>query len=326
MKKLFERDESAVALRFGRWGFWWTLLATVASLVFAAFSIGFLMGAVEKLAGLLSDERWSTLRSEKAAIFLGNPYSLRGFIAVGVLGICATCAAAKMQGVLWHGFLTLYGGFSWKRFWRMGSLWFLVSIPITAFSVVVYGKDLVWSFAATRFPLFIMTTLAWIALQTFAEEAFFRGYLYHAWVRVFPYPVLVTVVWSALFAALHWTNVDVQSDPLPAMIDMMTFAFFAQWLTVRTGSLDAAWGMHFTNNVFAFLAINVRPGYNTDAAIFQYTDLLLITGGSYANDPLYIVMQIASFALTFWAVLDRRSPFFIEERNASMNSLQDSGN
>jgi uncharacterized protein len=311
----FWKDESLLALRFGRWGFWWALLATTAA---AAATFGVMLAVVLAFTKIADwdgmDRAWSEAMQANAGFFLGNPFSFYSFLAIGLAGTPAVWLAGRIHGLQGSAFLTLYGGFSWSRFRRMGGALVATSLPFLVLSLFVYGEEPEWSFAAFRYPLFVLTALVILALQTFAEEALFRGYLYHAWVRIFPYPVAVAVVCCAIFAAIHWPNPDVQRDPVPAIIGLLAFALFAQWLTVRTGSLDAAWGLHFANNVFATLGVNVKPGYVTDAPVLQFTDTLLAAGGSYALDPMTYVWLVLSFALTFWAILDRRSPFYIEPR------------
>jgi membrane protease YdiL (CAAX protease family) len=228
--------------------------------------------------------------------------------------------AALIQGHRASDFLVLHGGFSWSRFWRSGGAFLATMLPFLPPTILLYGGDPQWSFASLRYPLFVCATIGVIAVQTFAEEALFRGYLYYAWLRVIPSPALVAIFWSAVFSALHWSNPDIQRDPIVGMLGLMSFSLFAQWLTVRTGSLDAAWGLHFTNNMFLTFGLNATPGHLTDAAVLQYTDRVYAAGGSYALDPIVYVFWVVGYALQFAAVLHPRSPFYLAPRKVNTAS------
>jgi membrane protease YdiL (CAAX protease family) len=309
-------DGRAVSLRQGRWSAGWTLLGTAAAVVVVILAGFAWILAFDRFAEGASGNplAWEQARRENASVFLGNPYSLHGFVLIGIVFLLPVLAAALVQGHRASDFLTLYGGFSWRRFWRSGGAMLAATLPFLPLVLFIYGDDPQWSFASLGFPLFLVATVAVIAIQTFAEEAFFRGYLYHAWLRVVPSPALVAIFWSVVFSALHWFNPDVQRDPVPAFAGLMAFALFAQWLTVRTGNLDAAWGFHFVNNVFATLFVNITPGYVTDAPLLQFEDRIYAAGGSAASDPMTYVWLAAAFGLQYLLVVHPRSPFFIAPR------------
>jgi membrane protease YdiL (CAAX protease family) len=94
-----------------------------------------------------------------------------------------------------------------------------------------------------------------IALQTGAEEVFFRGYLQSQLAARFRSPIVWIVVPSVAFGFAHF------APGLPAANGWLYVGFAAFFgllaadLTARTGSLGAAWGWHFANNSFAILVI-----------------------------------------------------------------------
>jgi membrane protease YdiL (CAAX protease family) len=310
-------DGRAAGLRQGRWTVGWTLLGTAAAVaVVLAAGIAWI-NAFDRIAEAASGDSggWEQARRENVSVLLGNPYSLQGFVLIGVVFLLPVLAAARVQGHRASDFLTLHGGFSLQRFWRSGGAMLAATLPFLPLGFLLYGDNPQWSFASLGFPLFVVTAVAVIAIQTFAEEALFRGYLYHAWLRVIPSPALVAVFWSAVFSSLHWLNPDVQRDPVPALAGLMAFALFAQWLTVRTGNLDAAWGFHFVNNVFAAFFVNITPGYVTDATFLQYEDRIYAAGGSAASDPVTYVWLAVGFGLQYLLVVHPRSPFFIAPKS-----------
>jgi membrane protease YdiL (CAAX protease family) len=62
---------------------------------------------------------------------------------------------------------------------------------------------------------------------------------------------------SALFASLHW---DPEMGSIKWLVVGVTFiiALIAADLTEKTGSLGAAIGLHFANNIFALLFISMQ--------------------------------------------------------------------
>ncbi len=143
-----------------------------------------------------------------------------------------------------------------------------------AAAAVAAAYLLLWSLAFDSEPglrpalwaLYALPAMALIAVQTGAEELLFRGYLQTQLAARFRSPLAWAVLPSLAFGALHW-------DPaLPwataAMIVATTAAFglIAADLTARTGTLGAAWGLHFANNVAA-IALVAPPGLLSGLAL-----------------------------------------------------------
>lgn len=95
-----------------------------------------------------------------------------------------------------------------------------------------------------------------ILIQTTSEELLFRGYLQQQLAARFRSRAVWMVLPSALFAALHW---DPTTGSNSWLILAATFAFgmIAADLTEQTGSLGAAMGLHFINNVLALLIVTM---------------------------------------------------------------------
>ncbi len=94
-------------------------------------------------------------------------------------------------------------------------------------------------------------TIAGVALQTGAEEVLFRGYLTQQMAARFASPVLWAGLPSALFAAGHFDAAAPTAVAWALVGWAFLFGLLATDLTRVTGSLGAAWGMHFANNVAA---------------------------------------------------------------------------
>jgi len=177
---------------------------------------------------------------------LGVNLSLAALIPAVILGLLA---GHQLRPGMLH---SVVGRMRWSfLFWCL-----LIEVGVTAVILplsVVTGGDVVsdapaadpLSFAAwLPFAIVIVLTTP---LQAAGEEYGFRGYgmqALGAWVRN---PWFAIVVTSLLFAAAHGSQ-------NPALfLNRFAFGMIAGWLTVRTGGLEAAIGIHVVNNMVVLL-------------------------------------------------------------------------
>ncbi|MFG2440533.1 CPBP family intramembrane glutamic endopeptidase [Streptomyces sp. NPDC048508] len=101
--------------------------------------------------------------------------------------------------------------------------------------------------------------LVLVPLQAAAEEYVFRGWLTQAIGGFFRSPWIAVVPQAVLFAAAHGLGTPW------GFADLVVFGLAAGWMTVRTGGLEAAIGLHVINNLIAFgLGAAVVDGLKTD--------------------------------------------------------------
>ncbi len=311
------QSRTLLGWRTGRWTLGWALLATAATIVlFVLLSIGagILLRDLSSVLGL--DDQFSAASGERTGIIVGNPFSLVSFLLIGFGGFALAWAAAVIQQRDLRDWVTLGGAFSGRRFWRMAAAFALVQLITLPLLLAYAAEDVRVRPGAFADPLFLAACIALVAVQSFGEELFFRGFLFHAWGAVWPRPVPVAIGVSAFFALLHGWNPDITLDPIPGLLSIFLFGLFAQWLVARTGSLDAAWGLHFANNLVALLGVQTTQGYAGDASVIVYTDSVLAAGGSYATDPLFHCALFGGFAALAWLLVDRRSPFYLEPKGS----------
>ena len=130
-----------------------------------------------------------------------------------------------------------------------------------AVSLALWGLafDSVPGLAPGAWLLALPAALALLALQTGAEELIFRGYLQTQLAARFASPVAWLVLPSLAFGAIHW-DPDMGTGNALAVVGVTgLFGLVAADLTARTGTLGAAWGLHFANNVVAILVL-ATPG------------------------------------------------------------------
>ncbi|MEM6729304.1 MAG: CPBP family intramembrane glutamic endopeptidase [Pseudomonadota bacterium] len=130
--------------------------------------------------------------------------------------------------------------------------------------------------SATMRPLggwlaFLPVALFGIAIQTGAEELFFRGYLHHYATAFLKRPIQWIIVPSLAFGLVH-ALADTSSTAASLAYVAWTFAFgvAAVDLTARSGSLGAAWGLHMAANSTAFCLAAEDGGPMSGAALFLF--------------------------------------------------------
>lgn len=97
--------------------------------------------------------------------------------------------------------------------------------------------------------------LAALILQTGGEEVFFRGYLQSQLAARFGSTTVAAVAPSILFGFAHYVPFIPPEAALIYVAIAALFGILAADLTIRTGSLGAAWGFHLANNTLAVLFI-----------------------------------------------------------------------
>jgi membrane protease YdiL (CAAX protease family) len=139
------------------------------------------------------------------------------------------------------------------------------------YAVTVGGWSLVFDAEAGLRPrtwlAILPLTLLGILLQTGAEELVFRGYLTQQLAARFRSPLVWMLVPSILFGLVHYAPAMTGANALMLVLGATLFGLFAADLTGATGSIGAAWGFHFTNNVLA-LAILATDGTITGVALY----------------------------------------------------------
>lgn len=95
-----------------------------------------------------------------------------------------------------------------------------------------------------------------ILFQTGSEEVLFRGYLQSQLAARFKSPLVWLALPALLFGAAHYLPVGDEIAPgLVYVFVTAVFGLISGDLTARTGSIGAAWGLHFANNCVAILVL-----------------------------------------------------------------------
>ena len=104
---------------------------------------------------------------------------------------------------------------------------------------------------------FLPAAIAGVALQTFAEELAFRGYLFRALQAPLMGPIGAAILSSIFFAALHFNLQATVGANAVTIALILIFSLCLTDLTWRSGSIIPAWIMHFCNNLVGIVIISV---------------------------------------------------------------------
>lgn len=113
---------------------------------------------------------------------------------------------------------------------------------------------------------YLPLAIALVLMQVTAEELVFRGYLQQQLAARFRARLIWMGLPAAVFAALHY-DPDMGQSVWLILAATFVFGLIAADLTELTGSLGAAIGVHFANNILALLVITL-DGKITGLALY----------------------------------------------------------
>jgi len=131
--------------------------------------------------------------------------------------------------------------------------------------LTMYQPEL--NLAPSRWLLLLPLALIGVAIQTGAEEMIFRGYLMQQLGARFASPLVWLLLPALAFGAVHYDPGTAGVNVWLVVVSATLFGLAAGDLTAKTGSLGAAWGFHFANNVIAILILATK-GTITGMALF----------------------------------------------------------
>lgn len=179
-----------------------------------------------------------------------------------LLGTFAGMAAGAIVAALAlhnRGLRSLLG--PWPQVWRHFAVAAGITLGILGVSAMLPPWiDTAPNIDVSLWLILLPLSLLLILLQTGAEELLFRGYLQQQLAARFRSPWVWMVIPSVLFGLGH-INPGVMGGATGAVVGIVIITtcvgLLTADLTARTGSLGAAWGFHFANNVLAILTVSL---------------------------------------------------------------------
>lgn len=156
-----------------------------------------------------------------------------------------------------------------------------------------------------EWALLLVPGLLLIFSQTLAEEAVFRGYLLQQLRARFTTPILWAVLPSLIFGALHYApGTFGQINALGYVANASLMGVMAAFVTLRTGNLGAAAGLHFGNNASMMMVGMAGP--------LDGLSLMTVMVDPKSGYVLYsLILQAVVVAVAFaiwWRWMDRHRP------------------
>jgi membrane protease YdiL (CAAX protease family) len=187
-----------------------------------------------------------------------------------------------------------------KRLLLGAGIWAGLFILVTLGNVIFMGVRYTFNADFLQYWPYLLVALALIPLQTSTEEFFFRGYLLQASGRLTQNWLVLSVINGVLFTLPHLGNVEVELNFLFSVLNW--FLVGAGWtlITLCSGSLDYALGIHAINNLLLTVIFGYEGGSLPPIALFM----------TQGQITLYdIVSLFAALAAAYWLIsrLESRS-------------------
>lgn len=131
-----------------------------------------------------------------------------------------------------------------------------------AFTLALSGGETVPNLPLSEWLFWMLPALPLLLIQVSAEELVFRGYLLQEFATRFHNRWIWLVLPSLIFGFLHFdpTRFGANSGLIVAATTL--FGVIAADLTVRTGNLGAAIGLHLMNNFLAMMLVSMDGTLN----------------------------------------------------------------
>lgn len=144
--------------------------------------------------------------------------------------------------------LDILGRWTWKSFALGAALWLAYLGICTLVDFALSPKGFRISPTPPSLDL-ILVIIGALAVQTFAEEFVFRGYLTQGLLLGLKNPVVASIACGLAFGALHIPN------GAPQAASAVVFGIGLSLIAIRTGSLAFGSGLHLVNNAYGAIIV-----------------------------------------------------------------------
>lgn len=167
---------------------------------------------------------------------------------------------------------TIREQFDWKRFLLMFLIWGgMLGISLTA--AMKSGTAIEFNYQPESFFNLLVISLFFITLQTAAEEAFFRGFIFQGLGKVIGKGVITILITGTVFGLLHGSNPEVDKLGNVILGYYIITGIFLGILTHMDDGLELAMGYHTANNLFAAVILtNDWQAFQTDALFIDHSE------------------------------------------------------
>lgn len=131
-----------------------------------------------------------------------------------------------------------------------------------AFALALSSGETVPNLPLSVWLLWMLPALPLLLVQVSAEELVFRGYLLQEFATRFQNRWVWLFVPSLVFGSLHFDPTRFGANSLLIVVATTLFGVIAADVTVRTGNLGAAIGLHLMNNFLAMMLVSMDGTLN----------------------------------------------------------------
>lgn len=153
-----------------------------------------------------------------------------------------------------------------RHFFIGAAVTLVLSIAVLVPSLL-FGFDGIPNLPPSVWLTLLPLTLLGVLVQTGAEELVFRGYIQQQLAARFRSPFIWLLVPAALFSVVHYNPAALGDNVWLPLAVAFIFGLAAADLTAKTGSIGAAWGIHFANN-FNGIALIATDGTITGLSLY----------------------------------------------------------
>ncbi len=171
------------------------------------------------------------------------------YLATGVMfGVLLAGFAVALAVVHRKSPADIIGLWRWRGFGLGVGLWLAVLVigSLTDLALAPKGFSIT---ADGRTAGLAVAALVGLAVQTFAEEFVFRGYVTQGLLLATRRPGVTAVLSGLLFGALHIPN------GAPQAVNAVVFGMVLALIAIRTGGLAFGYGVHLINNLYGAVVV-----------------------------------------------------------------------
>jgi len=142
----------------------------------------------------------------------------------------------------------LLGAWSWRLFGLGAGIW-LVALVVAALVDYAIAPSGFRVTANAGTPRLLLVAVAGLAIQTFAEEFIFRGFLTQGLLLATRRALPTAILSGLIFGSVHLPN------GAPQAASATVFGIVLALIAIRTGGLAFTFGLHFINNLFGAVVL-----------------------------------------------------------------------
>jgi membrane protease YdiL (CAAX protease family) len=159
----------------------------------------------------------------------------------------------------------IIGAWTWRRFAMGFGLWTVVLLAGTIIDWALIPGSFRWT-ASTRTLQVALIAIPALAIQTFAEEFVFRGYVTQGLLLATKRMAPTAIISGLMFGALHIPN------GWPQAASATLFGVVMAVIAMRTGGLAFTAGLHLINNLFgAVVVVSSADAFKGSPGLFTQT-------------------------------------------------------